>query len=205
MTVLASTLGPVRAQDRCMVRMHGGRGFVTQLPGLHNGELPLGRWPATAAEVAGRFVEGQSPHRAKLWDDWRRLTSALQGAIGKLAAAWLSGSFFTEKEVPGDVDCLYIIDIDVVLAARHHPDPRVAQLFQVVANNETKATFGLSVDTFVLTWTPTPGVLRPAHAETYLQDRGYWDDLWSRQRSTGPREDSLPRRGYVEVIIDGYS
>ena len=67
-----------------------------------------------------------------------------------------------------------------------------------------KTTFGLRVDSFVLEWWPTAGPGRPAIAQRYLENRGYWDDLWSRRRSTDEREDSMPRVGYLEVIIDGY-
>lgn len=34
--------------------------------------------------------------------------------------------------------------------------------------------------------------------------RGYWDDLWCRLRSNDDNEARVSRRGYVEVIIDGW-
>ena len=59
-------------------------------------------------------------------------------------------------------------------------------------------------DSYVLEWMPSPGHQRPVGAEPYYGNRGYWDNLWVRVRDSDQRLDSVPRRGYLEVILDGY-
>ena len=171
------------------------------IPALVGDDLPLGRWPASAAELEHAFVSGQGDVRAAIWDEWNELTAALRYVV-PVAAAWIGGSFLTSKPEPGDIDGVYVIDWAAAFVARS--DLRKAQLLQAVAQNRIKTTFGLRVDSFVLEWWPTAGPGRPAIAQRYLENRGYWDDLWSRRRSTDEREDSMPRVGYLEVIIDGY-
>lgn len=173
------------------------------LPALNDGVLPLGRWPATVGEIETAFVTGQSAKRQEAWNDWLELTDALRDVV-TLPAAWLGGSFFTDKDEPGDLDSVYVIEWAVAKAALLSPDPRRAQLVQAVADNQVKAIFGLSVDSFILEWWPTPGPKAHAWTRGYRERRGYWDDLWSRRRSSDPRRDAVPSRGYVEVIFDGY-
>lgn len=172
------------------------------IPALVDGALPLGRWPATEAEIEASFVTGHSAKRVEIWGHWQQTNSALQHAV-PVAAAWLGGSFFTDKEQPGDIDCLYVIEWAALAAARL--DPRKAQFLQIVAANQVKSQFGLLVDSFVLEWWPSPGPARPEYVRQYLENRGYWDDLWSRRRSVDTREDSVPRNGYLEVIVNGYA
>lgn len=171
------------------------------IPALVGDDLPLGRWPATAAEVEGAFVAGKSDVRAAIWNEWNDLTAALREAV-PIAAAWIGGSFLTSKAEPGDIDCVYVIDWLAAFGAK--ADARKAQLLEAVARSQVKKLFGLRVDSFVLEWWPTAGPGRPEIARRYLESRGYWDDLWSRRRSANEREDSIPRVGYLEVIIDGY-
>jgi hypothetical protein len=172
------------------------------LPNLVDGQLPLGRWPATVSEVEATFVTGLHPTRQKIWHDWLHLNTAMQQAVIHVAGAWLGGSFLTDKTEPGDIDCLYIVEWPILWAARR--DTQRAQFLEVVAKAGAKTVFQLDVDSFILEWAPTSGVSRASHKRMYLEDRGYWDELWSRHRSTVPRDDALPRRGYVEVIFDGY-
>lgn len=73
-----------------------------------------------------------------------------------------------------------------------------------MSRSQVKQTFQLPVDSYVLEWTPTPGPGVPVGARGYLEQRGYWDDLWVRVKDTDDRLDSIPRRGYLEVIVDGY-
>lgn len=174
------------------------------IPTLGAGRLPLGRWSATIAEVEAAFVTGQSARRQEIWRDWLQLTEALRETLTAVPAAWLSGSFLTDKIEPRDIDCVYLVEIPVLLGAK--VDSRKADFLQAVATaGEVKRAFGLSVDSFILEWQPRPGVVRVPWAQQYRDDRGYWDDLWSRERSADSREDSVPRRGYLEVILDGYS
>lgn len=148
-------------------------------------------------------MAGQSARRQEVWADWLTLTKVVREVVGVVPAAWLSGSFLTDKEDPGDVDSVYIIEAHRIYSAKW-PDLRKAQFLEVVAGGQVKKVFGLQVDSFVLEWVPRSGAQRAFWASEYLGDRGYWDDLWSRDRSPNQREDSVPRRGYLEVILDGY-
>jgi len=155
-------------------------------------------------EVRDTFAgPGTSQRRRDIWTHWAQLTDVVRSVVGGVPVAWLSGSFLTDKTEPGDLDCLYIIESSRVVAAAA-ADPRNASFLDLVVRNQVKSVLGLMVDSFVLEWVPTPGVGRPVGPARYLADRGYWDDLWSRERSTDDREDSIPRRGYLEVVLDGY-
>jgi hypothetical protein len=51
--------------------------------------------------------------------------------------------------------------------------------------------------------------MRTSHHDQYLRRRGYWDDFWMRTRSGTKGQpfqvaDALPRRGYVEISLDGF-
>lgn len=173
------------------------------LPALVDGALPLGRWPATLSEVEDVFVTGLSSRRQEVWGDWLELTAALRDVV-TLPAVWLGGSFFTDKAEPGDLDSVYIVEWAAAKVALMHPDPRRAELVQAVASCQVKKFFEVPVDSFILEWMPTPGPGSPLIAREYRDRRGYWDDLWSRQRSPDARADAIPSRGYVEVIFDGY-
>lgn len=102
-----------------------------------------------------------------------------------------------------DIDCVYVIDAGVLQSARSRGD-RAIQFLESVASSRMK-DFGLRVDSYILEWMPTHGVIPTVAAGPYRDSRGYWDDLWSRQRSSDTREDAIPRRGYLEVILDGYA
>lgn len=172
------------------------------LPALASGSLPLGRWPATLAELEAAYVAGKSAKRQQIWQDWLDLTAALRDATGAVPAAWLSGSFLTNKPEPRDLDSVYLIEWPALRTM--HADPQRAAFIQAVAGSQVKDMFGLSVDSFIIEWWPTAGPQRQPWASRYRDERGYWDDLWSRERSADLRQDALPRRGYVEVILDGY-
>lgn len=173
------------------------------IPALVNGRLPLGRWATTPGEVRDAFVgPGSGAVRRAIWDDWSRLTEVMREVVGTVPAAWLSGSFLTGKEEPGDLDCVYVVESSAMLEAWR--DETQARFLYAVLTSQVKEAFGLKVDSYILEWMPTAGSGRSVGAERYLSDRGYWDDLWSRQRSTDLRQDAIPSRGYLEVILDGY-
>lgn len=70
------------------------------------GLLPPGEHVASWDEIELRF--GWNPHR-------RRLLDGLADGLGMLAEAgcsqvWLNGSFVTQKEEPGDFDCVWSLD-----------------------------------------------------------------------------------------------
>jgi hypothetical protein len=113
----------------------------------------------------------------------------------------MSGSFLTNKPDPNDVDCVYVIDHEAWQKGLHTP---AAGFLLAVAQSDVKSLFGLHVDSYVLEWVPTAGATPTAAAQPYHMARGYWDDLWVRQRDLNPRLDAIPRRGYLEVMLDGY-
>lgn len=147
------------------------------------------------------YVQAGAPREA-LWGDWITLTATMRRIVGHLPSAWMSGSFFTSKPTPGDIDCVYVVDIEDFQRAMDRQDADSAILW-AIANNRSKDLLGLNVDSFVLEWFPTPGP-EAVSPPGYYQWRGYWDDLWVRLKDSNPRLDSIPRRGYLEVTLDGY-
>ena len=190
-----------------------GRDGAEVIPALEpSGMLPLGRYPATAGEIVNRYVHAPefaaSATRPEVWRHWVEATDRLR-ALLPVCAAWLGGSFLTGGQDPDDVDAVYLIDTREAFNLRLH-DPRGSQVLAVYAmGKELRRRTGLRVDTFVLEWPLHPSPQRHAlWGEQYFADRGYWDDFWQRVR-TGPKgtlhvEDALPRRGYLEVILDGW-
>lgn len=159
-------------------------------------------------EIHADFVAGKSPRREKVWNDWQAATALLRQHV-PVSAAWVGGSFLTSKAEPDDIDCVYWVDS--VALQNAHLNPASAQVIQVFAGQRMlRDLVGLEVDTFVVAWSCCPDIAQAApHTGRYWSSRGYWDDFWSRMRS-GPkgapavRDDALPRRGYLEVIFDGF-
>lgn len=174
-------------------------------PALIDGHLPMGRHVCTLAEVERAYVpDAPADRRREIWTQWVGLTGALQSALGEVAACWLSGSFFSSKPVPGDIDCLYVVDIARLAKLSATEDPAAAGLVYAAATGGIKRT-GAMIDSYVLTWVPTPGVERDNPIQDqYHRNHGYRDDLWSRVRDVDRRLGAIPRRGYLEVLIDGY-
>lgn len=174
-------------------------------PTLVGGQLPFGRWATTIPEIDAAYVPADpNDVRRQIWDQWVSLTIALKSVVGEIASCWLSGSFFTDKAIPGDIDCLYIIDTDRLAAVTASQRPDHIWFVQQATKGLIKANYGIPVDSYVLEWVPTSGPNIPVGARSYLELRGYWDDLWVRVKDSNHRLDSVPRRGYLEVIIDGY-
>ncbi|MFD0856739.1 DUF6932 family protein [Actinomadura adrarensis] len=181
---------------RCMAR-------PSLPPPLVDGQLPHGRWVCTEEEVKAAYIDGQAGDREEIWREWREVTGVLRNIVGEVAACWLSGSLFTDKPDPADVDCVYIIDVERLLTAANS-DARHDAFLRYVARSQLKDVYDVRVDSYILEWTPTPGPAISDVARGYLRRRGYWDDLWCRVRDEDPRLDSIPRRGYLEVQLDGY-
>lgn len=176
------------------------------LPNLDplSGCLPHGRFQATADEVAAQYATNE--HRIALWSQWLAATEVLRGAV-LVSSAWLGGSYFSTKDEPGDIDCVYVVDVERIELL----EDSGRALLQFFANNQLRNVFGYQIDSFLLAWQSNPTTApRGPQDYQYLQARGYWDDLWSKMRtgnknSQPTRLDSLPRRGYLEVMLDGYS
>lgn len=170
-----------------------------------NGALPSGRYAVTTGAFASQFAD-ISDHRKAIWHEWEAATALLREHI-KVCAAWIGGSYLTTKESPNDIDCLYIVDADHI----EDLSDESRRMLEAFAGGHRLFAAGLRVDSYVLPWVSNSTPQRAnEQVRGYHEWRGYWDDLWSKMRS-GPkgsaptRLDSHPRRGYVEVILDGYS
>lgn len=174
-------------------------------PALDGGHLPMGRWVCSLSEVETAFVpsDAADPRRV-IWDQWVDLTNALRSIVGEVAACWLSGSFFSDKPVPGDIDCLYVVDTDRLAAVTDSKRMDHIWFVYVATNGKVKDVYGLPIDSYVLEWVPSPGPTPPVGAGRYLAERGYWDDLWVRVKDTDARLDSIPRRGYLEASAQSH-
>lgn len=161
--------------------------------------LPLGRWSCTETDITEAFDVPNDPRRNELWTGWKRHLELVKGAAGAVAACWLSGTFFTSKVRPGDIDCVYIVSAGQYyrMSGQQHIQWQFA-----FAGREVH---GLDLDAFPLFWDPhVEATVDTPEARDYILHRGYWDDLWSRMRGPNRSADPRPRRGYLEVIVDGY-
>jgi hypothetical protein len=125
------------------------------IPPLQSGQLPEGRWVCTPKEVEAMHVEPGAPREA-IWRDWIVLTATVRRIVGRVPSAWMSGSFFTDKPAPGDIDCIYLIDTDDVQRAMLRRDADSALLW-TISRSGSKSRLNLNVDSYVLEWAPTPG------------------------------------------------
>ena len=167
------------------------------------GCLPPGRYSVEEDEIVERFVEINA-HRRLLWDEWRQATNLMRSHV-PVAMAWIGGSFLSDKEEPGDIDCVYFAEVDLLNNVR---SPDGLRALEVIAKNATQAVLNLRVDTFLVPWTAN-ATTSNASAPYYYAGRGWWDDFWGRTRSSGTdnqamRLATIPRRGYLEVRIDGF-
>lgn len=178
------------------------------------GQLPLGRFPATLEILEQRYVGGSeysaSTTRRDIWDDFMDVTTGLRGIV-PVCYAWVSGSFMSSKLDPEDIDVLYWCEDSDINAAATTADTALMELLQAVAQSNLRAVTGHKVDSRIGQWhvRPEPGLQSTQAHWGYASSRGFWDDFWMRNRS-GPKDappvraDALPRRGYVEVELDGH-
>src|SRR5262249_43687504 len=135
-----------------------------------DGLVPHGRWCVTLSEIEAAFVTGQAEPRPSIWAEFGTATAALQ-SITHVAALWLSGSFFTSKPDPGDIDCVYIVD------DRSKPtNPQESALFDLFTGGRLRQVTKLRVDSYVLPWVYRPGVEVDVASQIPLMWRGYWSD-----------------------------
>jgi len=178
------------------------------IPALNDrGLLPLGRYLTTLDEIEARFAPQGSGRRSKVWREFINALAELRSAV-PVCAIWISGSFLTDENSPDDLDVVFFLDSRDCVIARN--DERARKIVGVFASNKVKEAFRWAVDSNVVEWvSDTCGEHSSYTVDKYLETRGYWDDFWQRIRhgeKHGPtvRQDALPERGYVEVIIDGF-
>lgn len=119
----------------------------------------------------------------------------------RVPAAFIGGGFSTTAMHPSDVDTSLIVDDSRI------SNPRTYSKVAGLAAG-TKTTLGLQLDAFVIPWHPDG--TEPGGNPKYFPARGKWDDFWQRKvakldRDPPQRRHAMPVRGYLEVLIDGYS
>jgi len=75
------------------------------------GYLPKGIHKATLNEIKQRFGRN-SPKRKELFKGLQSLVQLLHKHQGTLKELLLNGSFATNKELPGDLDCILVVKED---------------------------------------------------------------------------------------------
>lgn len=145
-----------------------------------------------------------SEQRLKIWEQFAKVTQKLRDTL-PVAAVWIGGSFVTHKVEPSDIDAVYIIDQNKYSILSETGKKRVT----LYAMDGGLFNHGIRVDSHVLDWTPHPELDwdNPLQID-YLKSRGYWDDFLQRhaEDKNAPliEDNAIPRRGYLEVILDGY-
>lgn len=164
-----------------------------------------GRRRISLAELANDAAF--NPHRQDLLQELEEFFAAVRLVV-PICAAWISGSYLTDKDDPADVDVVLVFNEDDINGLT---DPAHRRLVTRPGLQRLATVRNLRVDPFALIWRarPDPAAITPPDSR-YLMNRGYWDDFWLRMRTvpkgaTPTRACALPRRGYVEVILDGYS
>lgn len=167
------------------------------------GNLPRGRWFFNLADAEARFVTGPefvgSCRRSMLWADLQTAIAAIHALKVRIPSLFMGGSFSTHKLDPDDIDVTFIVDNSVIR------NPQTWGRLEGYVRGLGQA--GLGVEGFLLPW-DAQGNERLISGD-YLCRRGKWDDWWQRdvpklQRNSPVRSHSLPKRGYVEVEVDGY-
>jgi hypothetical protein len=168
------------------------------------GLLPPGRYRSTVDEVEATLIDAAafaaSVTRRQVWDDFVAVVDLLHNKRVRVPAAFLGGGFTTSALDPSDIDVTLLFD-----ATRISSPATFAEINKITSN--AKAT-GLKVDAFTIPWWPDH---RTGQSQmTYRHDRGKWDDWWQRHvpkadRHPPQRHHAMPVRGYLEVILDGYT
>lgn len=174
--------------------------------------LDLGRYPSTLAEMEDRFVTdpnfASSSTRTGIWQEFIAATELLRRNV-PVAAVWIGGSFTTTKLDPSDIDCTYMVDAQHARSIQ--ADAARAGVLAQFSTPNSLQPLGYRVDHYVCIWqdVPNPAIVPRTSVEwDYYRVRGHWDDWWQRRRISPvgiySRDDALPRRGYLEVILDGF-
>jgi hypothetical protein len=175
------------------------------------GLLPIGRFNVTLDEVKRYYVDdaqfAASTTRAEIWSHFEVALEWFR-SITPVVCVWIGGSFLTCKVDPDDIDLVYwCLDTDI----NEVTGSNKLLALQYFADNEIRAQTGLRVDTRYCVWRLNPEADRvaPDWYLNYVTRRGYWDDFWMRKRSGAKGDppvlaDALPKRGYLEVSLDGF-
>ncbi len=174
------------------------------------GALPRGRYLSTVAEIEAALVVAfeASSTRAECFQHWLQAKDMLDAlATGLVQAAWIGGSFTTNKQDPDDVDAVFLLDAHVFDDLSNTSKGKIAKFNR---KDWLRKKTGLRVETFIIVRRP---VANPwdragldAEAQDYFSLRGRWDDWWLRVRTDQDKTtpptlaDAEPMRGYLEVV-----
>lgn len=163
--------------------------------------LPHGRYLASIDDIESKYVPDGDDNRRAIWDAFQEATSIVRQAYGRLAAAWIGGSFVTSEKAPHDIDVVYLVDSKTYSNAIASPEGQfVTQV--LLRKHPLIKTLNERVDSYLLTVPPT----EIGFDYNYMVTRGYWDQLWSKARfPEGSDGWHYPSAGYLEVIFDGYN
>lgn len=163
--------------------------------------LPYGRYLATMSEVESRYVPNSNENRKAIWNAFLQVTDIVRQVYGKLAAAWIGGSFITSEDSPHDIDVVYLVDTNSYTKGISDPRGQFVTNILLRKNDQNPRLHSL-VDAYLLPIPPTTVV----NDYNYSAARGYWDQFWSKARFEEGNDRWLyPAAGYLEVIIDGYN
>ena len=163
-----------------------------------DGYLPEGRYLTSLSEIEEVFLFNDA--RTALWNDFNSVYELLLSIVGVVPWLWLGGSFFTNKEAPGDVDSVFFVSRDLL---QQEFSKKEYQTLSIIAKRQAKMFLGLSVDTFVVPICPPVDAADPSKDTpeyAFLQNRGYWDNLWSARKTASGLV--CASRGYLEVTND---
>lgn len=162
--------------------------------------LPPGRYLMTREDLSTLW--GFNSHRQEIIDGGFTFVDTLKNVV-PVRSVWISGSLLTSKDYPNDFDVTLIVDFDEI-------QRRAAMLLNHDSLEKLGSSLGVSVDPYLLPWRPRLTARIETQADhDMLRERGYWDDWWLRRRGRDNGEEeyvvATPRRGYVEVMVDGYA
>lgn len=151
-----------------------------------DGLLPPGRHRVTAEDFKAHFVTAfpTSKVRAPLYQRWLQHRVAMLSFV-PILSQWIDGSFVTDKEDPGDIDLVTVME-----ASAYDALTPVQQLLldALMAGKATKAVWGM--DSYAAFVVPPN---HPHHAAVQAGANG-WHHEWSRVRGRAGAT-----KGYLEV------
>lgn len=177
---------------------------VQSLDGAKRDVLPLGRYLGTLDELKSLYVPENDDNRKTIWNAFEHELNEVREALGSIASVWIGGSFITSEKEPHDIDVVFFITQECFQKATSG----VARFALATLSRIQGFPPRLDplVDGYLMVVPPTGIALNNVADTQYAQQRGYWDQFWSKTRFQDPNDDRwhYPAAGYVEVIVDGY-
>ncbi|MFJ1510901.1 hypothetical protein AAIG35_04200 [Cellulosimicrobium funkei] len=163
-------------------------------------------------EIRSHFVDhvdyASSDTRLQVFEDWLQAKAMIdQLSPDLIEAAWIGGSFVTNRRDPDDMDSLFLINQEAFEALPSNTARTKVMAFNKKGRLREKT--GLRVEAFVLVRQPHANPWQGGGVAASCQEdfalRGAWDDWWLRVRLGGKDdpptiEEAEPVRGYLEVL-----